>query len=206
MTIKIVMTKDMAAVDELIRRTREAFVEDYREAVWAIFCRILEQTPQFTGRAVAHWDIQVDGNTSYFQNDDIGKQVNKVDPQRRKSAKHKGQFVKRQVAQQKGNPQFIEIAKARNLPKLKLIHRGSVVRFTNNVQGDDDTGGPQGKKSTFYMRELQEPTYWKAKLRAANQPYETAQESIAWEQFSHGGRTGTGVYTFRHTRLAIERI
>lgn len=195
MTIKIVMTKDMAAVDELIRRTREALVDEYREVVWEIFCRILEQTPQFTGRAVAHWDIQVDGDTSYFQDDSIGKVVNTVDPQRKKN----GQFVKRQVAQQKGNPQFIEIAKARNQPKLARIHRGSVVRFTNNVQGDTDNG----TRSAFYMKELQDEDYWLAKLRKVNQPYETAEQSIALVQLSNMGSAGTGVVTFRHTRYAL---
>lgn len=199
MTIKVVMTQDMAAIDEIIRRTREALVDEYRFVVWEIFCRILEQTPQFTGRAVAHWDIQVDGDTSYFRDDSIGKVVNMVDPQRRKN----GQFVKRQVAQHKGNPEFIEIAKRRNEPKLKLIHRGSVVRFTNNVQGDTDNG----TKSTFYLRELQEPTYWKAKLRAVNQPYETVQESIGTVQWFYGQGSGLpGTVTFRHTRLALEGI
>lgn len=194
-TIKVVATKDMAAIDELIRRTREALVDEYREVVWEIFCRILEQTPQFTGRAVAHWDIQVDGDTSYFQDDSIGKVVNMVDPQRKK----KGQFVKRQVAQQRGNPEFIEIAKRRNEPKLKLIRRGSVVRFTNNVRGDTDNG----TRSEFYMQELQDSDYWLAKLRKVNQPYETAQESVALIQAMSPGSKGNGVVTFKHTRYAL---
>ena len=57
-TIKAVTDRDMAAIDELIRRTREALVMEYREVVWEIFCQFTDQTPQFTGRAVAHWDIR----------------------------------------------------------------------------------------------------------------------------------------------------
>lgn len=198
MTIKVQATRDIAAIDELIRRTREALVEEYRAVVWEIFCRLLDQTPQFTGRAVAHWDIQVDGSTAYFQDDSIGKAVNMVDPQRKKN----GQFVKRQVAQQKGNTEFIEVAKQRNKPKLALIRRGSVVRFTNNVRGDTDGG----TRSEFYMQELQEKDYWLDKLRSVNRPYETAAESIALVQLSNLGQAGRGVVTFRHTRYALAYI
>lgn len=198
MTIKVMMGKEMAAVDEMIRRTREAFVQDYRDAVWAIFNRILEQTPQFTGRAVAHWDIQVDGNTSYYRHDYIGKVVNPNTGRHKKD----GTFYKQDAALRRGDQTYIEVAKARNFPKLALIRRESVVRFTNNVEGDNDNGA----SSTYYMQALQEPTYWAAKLRHENKPYETAQESIAWEQFSHGGSKGSGVYTFRRTRLAIGKV
>lgn len=196
--IRVVATRDMAAIDELIRRTREALVKEYRDTVWAIFCRILEQTPQFTGRAVAHWDIQIDGDTSYFQDDSIGRVVNIVDPKRRRN----GRFFKSEAAHRKGSDQFIEIAKARNWPKLKNIHRGSVVRFTNNVRGDTDNG----TRSEFYLQELQDESYWLTKLRKVNQPYETAQESIIAEMGYWVGQANTGVVTFRHSRYALGKI
>lgn len=204
--IKINTLKDVAAIDEMIRRTREALVAEYRAVVWEIFCRILEQTPQFTGRAVAHWDIQVDGDTNYFDDPGIGDEVDMVDPDRNSV----GMFKRYEVAKTKGATEHIEIAKARNRPKLDRIRRGSVVRFTNNVRGDDDEyyGTRLGRQSEFYMQALQEPTYWKAKLRAVNQPYETAQESIALVQwfYSTSGNGGNGVVTFRHTRYGIGKI
>lgn len=193
--IRVVATRDMAAIDELIRRTRDALVAEYREVVWEIFCRILEQTPQFTGRAVAHWDIQVDGDTSYFQNDSIGKDVNPLSGRHKKS----GAFYKQDTALRRGDSTYIEVAKARNKPKLKNIHRGSVVRFTNNVSGDTDNG----TRSEFYLQELQDRDYWLDKLRGVNRPYETAQESIALIQAQSPGSKMTGVVTFKHTRYAI---
>lgn len=203
--IKINTLKDVAAIDQLIRRTREALVAEYREVVWEIFCRILEQTPQFTGRAVAHWDIQVDGDTSYFNDPNVGKNVNILNPRRKKiKGVQTGMFVPSQVAHKRGDPEFIELAKLRNRPKLLKIHRGSVVRFTNNVQGDTDNG----TRSAFYLQELQDRDYWLDKLRWENRPYETAQESIALVQwfYSTSGNGGNGVVTFRHTRYGIGKI
>lgn len=196
MSIKLNFRKDIAGVNEMITRTREAWVDEYRGVVWEIFCRILEQTPQFTGRAVAHWDIMVDGAGTPFQNDNVGKFVNMLNPTRRKN----GRFTKRAVAQHKGNPEFIEIAKARNWPKLQQIHRGSVVQFVNAVEGDTDMGA----SSTNYMKDLQSESYWLKKLRSVNKPYEVVAESIALVQYSAmGAYRGTGVVVFRHTRFAL---
>lgn len=198
--IKVNTLKDVAAIDEMIRRTREALVAEYRAVVWEIFCRILEQTPQFTGRAVAHWDIQVDGDTSYFNDPNVGKNVNILTGRHKKN----GAFYKQDTAHKRGDPEFIELAKLRNRPKLLKIHRGSVVRFTNNVQGDTDNG----TRSAFYLQELQDKDYWLDKLRWENKPYETAQESIALVQwfYSTSGNGGNGVVTFRHTRYGIGKI
>jgi hypothetical protein len=179
-------------------------MSEYREVVWEIFCRILEQTPQFTGRAVAHWDIQIVSPEGFvrtpppFDDPNVGRVVNMVDPRRTK----KGRFTKRESAQRKGNPMFIEVAKARNKPRLALLRRYDSVRFVNDVQGDSD-----GRPSGFYMKELQDPGYWKEKLRSVNQPYETAQESIGVVQWFYGaGSDMPGIVTFRHTRFALEKI
>lgn len=186
-------------VEESIHRVNEAFIEQYREVVWEIFVRLLEETPQFTGRAVAHWDIGIDA-PSKFRDDSLGSDVNMLTGRHKKN----GQFYKQDTAHRKGDLEWAQVAMDRNWPKLQLIHRGTRVYFSNMVHGDNDGG----KSSVFYMKSMQDGTYWADKLRGVNKPYETAQETILQVQaaYAAGGPKQNGLFTYKRHRDAWKKL
>lgn len=150
-------------VDIQLKRVESTLVAVYREIVWDIFVRILNQTPQFTGRAVANWNIGV-GAPDYDYDDTLGDTVQPI------SFGSPG----RVAANERGDRKWIERAKVRNRPKMPLIQRSTKVFINNGIVGDDD----DGRSSEMYLESLQDPGYWAVKLRYTNKPYETAQESV----------------------------
>ena len=46
-----------AQINALIVKVEAASLENFRAAVWAVFCEIVDTTPQFRGRAAANWNI-----------------------------------------------------------------------------------------------------------------------------------------------------
>lgn len=154
-----------AGIDLWVKRINAMAVQEYRDLVWAIFSRILNQTPQFSGKAVANWNIGV-GAPDYSFDDNFGDEISAyMGDGRRDFAHSKGSSAGRK---------WIDAAKARNRPKMALIQRNTKVYINNNVRGDTDNG----KSSEYYLESLQDSTYWARKLRDVNQPYETAQESV----------------------------
>jgi len=149
-------------VDLLIRRQREQWIGPYRDLVWAIFSEIVWTTPQYTGQAAANWNLGVGAPDNTFD-PSLG------DEQRLTKS---GNLSKAGIRRM-GDPQWVMVALQRAYPKLQTITRDNhKVFITNKVEGDDD----HGKSSTYYMESLQDAGYWAAKLRAANKPYETAEE------------------------------
>lgn len=143
-------------IELFMRRVREAPINAFREIVWVTFCRILEETPQFSGKAVANWNIGV-GAPDFSYDPHVGDKVGLHD-----------------LAHQRGDNEWIEYAKFRNAPKVKQISRDLKVFICNGVEGDDDNG----RSTELYLDSLQDPGYWAVKLRSINQPYETAHEAI----------------------------
>jgi hypothetical protein len=143
-------------VELTMKRVREAPVDAFREIVWLTFCRILEQTPQWSGKAVANWNIGV-GAPDFSYDPDVGEKLGRYD-----------------LALQRGDNEWIEYAKFRNAPKIREIRRDLKVFICNGVEGDTDNG----RSSELYLDSLQDPKYWAVKLRQVNQPYETAHESV----------------------------
>ena len=121
------------------------------------------------------------------------------------TGRHKkdGRFYKKDVAHRKGHDEWIEVARRRNAPKMLQIQRGTHVYFSNKVHGDND----MGRSSVFYMKSMQESTYWLTKLRAENRPYETAQETILHmqQELATAGPKQAGVFTYRGHRDAWQR-
>ena len=180
----------------LIRRVEEAFVAEFREIAMEIFWRLLQETPQFSGRAVAHWQVGIDA-PDYFRDDSLGTVFNTLQPRQKKH----GGFYKQDTAHKKGDDKWANVAWMRNEHKFALIKRRSKVYFTNNVHGDTDLG----ESSEEYLQSLQDSGYWLRKLRVKeNQPYETAATTIMLVQREHiiKSRLGRGVATFRHKRNA----
>jgi hypothetical protein len=185
------------SVDLAINRVREALVEEYRSVVTEIFMRLLEQTPQFTGRAVAHWEIGINGFAT-FRDDSLGDEVNILTGRHKKD----GTFYKQDAAHKKGDPEWMQVALDRNLPKIARIKRGDTVHFCNNVIGDDDKGQPAN-----YMTLLQSEPYWQEHLRWVNKPYEDVQYTIMLVQASTAGfgQSNSGMFTYKGRRDAWTR-
>lgn len=147
-------------IDLFMKKVEQSPVQVFRWMVWEVFCEILEQTPQWSGKAVANWNIGV-GAPDYTWDDSLGEPDT-------------GTYLHNAAAPLvKHDPQWIEVAKFRNLEKLNLITRRERVYITNSVMGDDDKGG-----QVAYLAALQDPVYWQQKLRAANKPYEVATETM----------------------------
>jgi hypothetical protein len=154
------LTEFDTGVDLFIKKVEAMPVRAFRWLVWEIFCEILNQTPQWSGKAVANWNIGV-GAPDYTWDDSLGE------PDVGLTALHASPL-------EKGNPEWIEVAKLRNIDKLSQIKRREKVYITNSVFGDTD----HGKAGPFYMAALQDPSYWQHKLREVNKPYEVATETM----------------------------
>jgi hypothetical protein len=145
-------------IDLFMKKVEVAPIAIFREFVWQVFCEILEQTPQWSGKAVANWNIGV-GAPDYSWDENVGEKVDS--------------FALNVL--QKGDNEWIEYAKFRNAGKLKEIKRREKVFITNSVWGDDDNGKAS---SNHYLEALQDPSYWQEKLRTVNKPYEVATETM----------------------------
>lgn len=164
------LAKVNLGVELMFRKTKDMATDEYCKFVWEVFLRILAETPQFSGAAVANWNISV-GGPNFDYNPDLGTDL---DP-----------FTG--VALQRGDPRWIDVAKRRNQhvvwgpgggPRKGRMNGGlttrSKVYISNGVRGDTD----DGKSLEAYMESLQDPGYAARKLRDVNKPYENAQESV----------------------------
>lgn len=144
-----------------LKRVEDTVVAEYRAVTWDVFTRILRQTPQFSGKAVANWNIGVDVP-------DLSVYVPVVDDILR--IRGDESWVD---AHRRGDRKWIEVAEARNHPRVMEIGVRSKVFITNSVTGDT----VEGASSVFYLESLQDAKYWADKLRPVNKPYEVALES-----------------------------
>lgn len=162
-------------IDLFMRKVEEAPVSVFRDLVWEVFCQTLEQTPQWSGKAVANWNLSV-GSPDFSWDDDVGDKVDLWATNTR----------------QRGDNEWIEYAKFRNHDQLAKIKRREKVFITNAVHGDDDSGKAN---SEMYLDALQDPGYWVEKLRAVNKPYEVATETVirVMREFKLGRRKGVGL-------------
>lgn len=153
----------LAALDFQIERVGKLHIAAFRKAVWEVFCNILVQTPQFTGRAVANWNIGVGAPDLTFDPAGDDQRVTKS-----------GYLAKGKSLRQRGDHYWIDYAKEKNRPRLFLIKGSTKVFISNAARGDTDNG----KSSEMYLESLQDPAYWMQKLRDVNKPYETAAETL----------------------------
>lgn len=181
-------------IDVMMRRAEESYVAEYRQFVWAVFVRLLYETPQYSGEAVASWNIVLSdsvgpgaGPTGYksdvlpgrsslealslYRNEDTGKTVTEL--------------TLSPNAREKGDLRAIDYARRRNAKKIPLIKRRTRVFFVNTARGDNNAKIDKDKglpEQFFYLQALQEPGYWVAKLREVNKPYETIDETMTLMQ------------------------
>jgi hypothetical protein len=150
-----------AGLELWLQRYKRHSVAYFRAMVWEVFQEILVQTPQFSGNAVANWNLSA-GQPDYTSYVQLSQGLTPSG------------HVSHAQLRQKGDLPAIDIAMQRNLPKCKAVQLGQDVFFTNAAMGDDDGG----RSSQLYLESLQDPAYWEVKLRAVNKPYETAAETV----------------------------
>jgi len=164
-------------------------VQTFRDYVWEVFKRILRETPQYTGKAVANWNLSI-GSPNFDFDDNLGDK-----PEYMSSSAFFPSAV-----HEKGDERWMRIARNRARPIKDQIRSGDKVFICNGTSGDDDlgVGEPGGGPDGFnYMAAFQNAGYWSQHLREVNKPYETVQESmiIVATQFSRRGfqlpRVGT---------------
>ena len=167
-------------LQQFVGKAQETTLRRYRSAVWAVFTRILDTTPQFTGKAVANWNIGVDSPDLSVELD-----VGDLD-----------ETWGMGVARQRGDRGWVEYAMAKNKPRLALIMSHSRVFISNSVTGDlTRKDKALGGNSPSYLADLQSSSYWVNKLRDENRPYETVSEVMineSWRQNLHRNTKNTG--------------
>lgn len=155
---KATVKRDIALV---MSKLEEAPVALYRGIVWEIFVRIVMQTPQFSGRAAANWNLSINSPDMSFD-PNMGEELELTKSGYLQKAPH-----------EKGDMKWASESLERARYVMRRIRKGDRVYITNATRGDDDGG----KSSGSYIADLQSSSYWATKLRLANQPYETAMES-----------------------------
>lgn len=154
--VRNVMTVN-TGVDLAMKKVRDMAADQYRDFVWEVFNRILLQTPQFSGKAVANWNLSI-GSPNFTYEDSRGDQVDWLTG----------------ATRERGDQRWIKVARDRARRVMKRITYRDKVFISNGVMGDDDNG----RSVEAYMESLQDPGYAARKLRLVNQPYEIVQDSV----------------------------
>lgn len=157
-----------AQSEAIIFRAKATQLDHFQSAVWALFRTILRSTPQWSGKAVANWNIGIDSPD--FTVDEQAGEGGGV-----KTFSRGSNFSPRHV----GDNKWIEFAELMNKSKIRKILTKSTVYISNGVTGDSDGGN----SSEHYLASLQDPGYWARKLRLVNMPYETVAEVILNESW-----------------------
>jgi len=171
------LRQNLGDIEFAMDKTRFLTADAFRNYVWQVFLRILQNTPQSSGRAVANWNISA--NTPDFTVYSQGGKIEYVGDS--------GRFKRLESHRSQGFPEFIEVAKRRNKVKLYGVGGGPRLGFkrggityndrafiSNGVEGTSD----DGSNIESYLSDLQNPGYAAKRLRAVNLPYENAQESV----------------------------
>jgi hypothetical protein len=156
----------LGGVDLTFKKLQEMPSEVFRDYVWQVFLRVLRETPQWSGKAAANWNLSI-GSPNFNFDDTLGDAVDLHG-----------------VAHARGDERWLRVARARNKPIVARIKARDKVFISNGVVGDNG-----GKGALAYMQALQSSSYWMQHLRQVNRPYEIAQESvvIVTEQFGRRG-------------------
>lgn len=157
-------------VDVWLKQVRGLATQQYRDMVWEIFLRVVRETPQYTGKAVANWNIST-GQPDFSFDDTLGDHDTWFDPPDPRGSDSNPEDLRR-----KGDRKWMQIAWNRNRAKKDAIRYGDMVFISNGATGDSDTHNPD--EGFAYIEAIQRPGYWRQRLREENQPYETVHESM----------------------------
>ena len=182
------LRQNLGDIEFAMDKTRFLTADAFRNYVWQVFLRILQNTPQSSGRAVANWNISANSPdfTVYSQGGKI-EYVSGDNFDKMHSTQGARGFGRLESHRSQGFPEFIEVAKRRNKVKLYGVGGGPRLGFkrggityndrvfiSNGVEGTSDDGA----NIESYLSDLQNPGYAARRLRAVNLPYENAQESV----------------------------
>lgn len=166
-------------IDLWMRQTRHLTVEVFRSMVKDVFYRLLRNTPQWSGQAVANWKISIGAPDTSF------------DPNLGDSPKYmlhvhgdQSQGFVTEGAWQKGSERWMRYARTQARPIIEKIHYRDRVFITNNTMGDIDIWKHgehthQGERNFSYLAAMQQQgSPWYRSLRTVNKPFETVEESV----------------------------
>lgn len=157
------MPQVLQGVDLKITRARALPTKIFRAFVWDVFLSILRESPQYSGKGVANWNLSVNAPDFEFR-DDFGDDDAGIDKN----------FSPITVApHKKGDSKWMIKARNRARPIKNAITSKDKVFISNGTRGDGDEVGAE-----LYMQALQNEGYWAYKLREVNKPYITAQDSL----------------------------
>lgn len=157
-----------AQLDLWMRKAENMSSAQFQEFCWEVFKRILRESPQYSGKGVANWNLSLkDPDYTIHETEGDAEGTNVV---QMANGRYRAVSV---PVHQRGDERWMRSARARARPVKEAIHYRSKVFIANGSLGNDEKGNPQR-----YMVDLQDGAYWEQHLRAVNQPYETAKESI----------------------------
>ena len=156
-------TQLMHDIEVAMAKIEEAPIAAFRKVVLQVLTRILYQTPQYSGRAVANWNVGINAP-------DLSVDQNMGDDLNQSKSGHTT------PTRQKGDKKWIAESLERAKYVIRRIKRGDIVYITNSIRGDPHNRFGDAATSA-YLAELQDHSTWFKRLRLVNQPYETAFES-----------------------------
>lgn len=159
-------------VDVWLKQVKGVAIDQYRAMVWEIFLRVVRETPQYTGKAVANWNISV-GQPDFSFDDSLGDHDDWFDAPSPEDSGTNPEDLRR-----KGDRKWMQVAWNRNRPKMEAIRFNDRVFISNGATGDSDTHNQA--EGFAYIEAIQVPGRWRQRLRDENQPYETVQESLIY--------------------------
>lgn len=173
--------------DIWLKQVAGVLTGEFRQMIRDLLARVLEATPQWSGKAVANWNVSI-GEPDYSWNDSYGDYIQWGDD-----------------AHARGDKRWINEARVRNERVISTIRYRDRVHLTNGVSGDAGSY-MRSDKSLEYIDAIQVPGLWRDKLREVNAPYETLLESmiIVSTQYQSKGlvlpRSGKGFFLGRNLK------
>lgn len=162
-------------VDLWLKQVKTMSHEQYQDLVWTLFLRLVRETPQSSGKAVANWNISI-GTPNMDFDDSLGDPPIETSGTYTHGTKRGLPTVHLEAAHVKGDRKWETVAWNRNRPIKNRIKYTDKVFICNGVMGDEKAG--DGHTTFAYMQAMQNPEYWAQNLRLVNQPYEMVQESV----------------------------
>lgn len=165
------MPQALQGVDLSFAKVSQMPAQAYREFIWDLFLRILRETPQFSGKGVANWNLSI-GAPNFGFDPTLGDEIGAPSFGSKFAATH-----------ERGDEKWMRVARNRARPIMKLIRARDKVFISNGTTGDGDEVGAER-----YIEALQNQSYWVYKLREVNKPYEVAEESLVTVAMKFGRR------------------
>lgn len=172
-------------IDMWVKRVRTMTTEMYQDMVWDLFLTVVRETPQWSGKAVANWNISI-GSLGNLYDPTLGD----PDIVERATFDRNDSFI-HIPPHDKGDTKWERVAWNRNRPIKNSIKMNDKVFIYNWTTGDEGFS---------YLEGFQTDVDWPTKLREVNRPYETVQQSV-WVVTRRWATKGHNFNTRRGDRL-----